>query len=503
MPFLFDKPWNSAQVLRVVALTFRVVRDTGRILAHEPATGFPGLWESQCAAVCLIVAAIGDGRRLAAVTGPPGTGQSFVLDTVASAIKGLATQILRIDAGSEPMRLERLVDRIAYQSAAADYSTRIRQAREALLGPEESGTRTVLLVDNAHMLQQDALYFLQLTSDRQAPDRPRLQIIFAGEPSFWSLLDFAALNGLRDQIEVRAGLARPAAEAAEMGTQRKLAGRVPGVAGRLRSRVRALTIASAAVGAVFAIVAYNLLPHHQATPAQVVRAGPNHAGTPALSLAVAPMMIKADGRPDRSVATEPAARADKPSDTGTDGEAYASRTDTHAALPPAMPPRDTQPASQPALTGNGATNALVSPPPAPSPTSASTVSPPPPSPEESAAGNVSTSPPGAGAGSVPSGRPASTPSSVVIPMIATGSSAAGTPSPATSAPVAEAALMADTVPAAAVAPVSAWPSPRAAAPAPATPAGSPPAALRPSSEEDKVVLFRQFLQWRRGPAEVR
>ncbi|MGH7210399.1 MAG: hypothetical protein ACREF1_02925, partial [Acetobacteraceae bacterium] len=66
------------------------------------------------------------------------------------------------------------------------------------------------MVDDAQALKRDALAYLQLMCGlQQAPDANSLQIVFAGRPEFWSLLEPEHLRSLRERIRVRPILPRP------------------------------------------------------------------------------------------------------------------------------------------------------------------------------------------------------------------------------------------------------------------------------------------------------
>ena len=66
------------------------------------------------------------------------------------------------------------------------------------------------MIDDAHALERDALAYLQLTSGMEMPTVSCFQIVFAGSPQFWSLLETdRLLRPMRDRIAFRAVLETP------------------------------------------------------------------------------------------------------------------------------------------------------------------------------------------------------------------------------------------------------------------------------------------------------
>ena len=164
------------------------------------------------AALGAILAAAVDGRAFAALTGAAGAGKTTVLDRAAALLGRPPIQVIRASAGGEPLTSRRLLGQIAGADGESDPETVIEVALERLLMPAPPCRRTILMVDDAHLMERDALSYLQLTSGLQVGDAPGLQIVFAGRPEFWSLLDGdILLRQLRERICFRAVLDTPIA----------------------------------------------------------------------------------------------------------------------------------------------------------------------------------------------------------------------------------------------------------------------------------------------------
>ena len=164
---------------------------------------------AQRAALDALIAEAEDGTGCAALIGEAGTGKTAVLDTAAALLGHPPVQVIRVGGGGAPLTSKRLIAQIIGSEADDEAAEAIEQALERLLMPASPWTRTILMVDDAHALERDALAYLQLMCGLQAPDANSLQIVFAGRPEFWSLLESEHLRSLRERIRVRPILPRP------------------------------------------------------------------------------------------------------------------------------------------------------------------------------------------------------------------------------------------------------------------------------------------------------
>ena len=170
----------------------------------------PTRWsESQREALSAILTAAQDGKSFVALTGEARTGKTAMLNTAATLLDQPPVQVIRIDAGDEPLTLRRLIAGISGADAEVDPAAAIEHAMDRLLRPTPPCSRTILMVDDAHALEQGALQYLHLTDALRLQDAACLQIVFAGRPHFWSLLDTVRLGGLRERIGFRAVLEKP------------------------------------------------------------------------------------------------------------------------------------------------------------------------------------------------------------------------------------------------------------------------------------------------------
>ncbi len=164
---------------------------------------------AQRGALGAIVAAAEDGSSFAALTGEAATGKTAVLDMAQALLDHPPIQVIRVRAGGQALTSKRLIVAIAGSAAEGDDEAAIERALDRLLLPAPPRRRTILMVDDAHALERDALAYLSLASGMFGDDIAPLQIVFAGRPSFWSLLESDPMGRLSQRIRYRAVLDAP------------------------------------------------------------------------------------------------------------------------------------------------------------------------------------------------------------------------------------------------------------------------------------------------------
>lgn len=123
-----------------------------------------------------------------------------VLDAASVALQERAIRIVR-PAASPSMALT--VDEVI-RALGGDEQTEDEGAAErvllALTRRRGDENQVVLVVERAETLQPRVLSFLRLLPAIRTPNSPTLQVLFAGRPDFWALLDEEPFRPLRDQI---------------------------------------------------------------------------------------------------------------------------------------------------------------------------------------------------------------------------------------------------------------------------------------------------------------
>jgi hypothetical protein len=148
-------------------------RLTRAVLSRQPFTALIGEDEDAIAAV-LDAATVALQERAVRVVRP----------TAGPAMTLTVDEVIRALGGDEQMEDEGAAERVLLAL------TRRR-------GDED---QVVLVVEHAATLQPRVLSFLRLLPAIRTPESPMLQVLFAGRPDFWLLLDQEPFRPLRDQI---------------------------------------------------------------------------------------------------------------------------------------------------------------------------------------------------------------------------------------------------------------------------------------------------------------
>ncbi len=169
-----------------------------------PARGLSELSQQQRAALAAVVAATEEGHGFAAVIGEPGTGKTTVLDVAASLLGHPPVRVIRCAGEDDVLRLQLL---LAFVVVSDHFDEECPEPTVEQPSPSPRPfARTLLLIDDAHRLREDALACLLGASEMPPGHGLGMQIVFAGLPSFWSLLEAPALRPLRQRIAFQAML---------------------------------------------------------------------------------------------------------------------------------------------------------------------------------------------------------------------------------------------------------------------------------------------------------
>jgi TPR repeat protein len=160
----------------------------------------------QRAALATLVAAVESGRGFAMISGGQGADRAALLNTLSALLRRPPIDVIHIDPGGEVVPLRRFIGLVAGAQAKKSDPESVEQAQELLLKPQLPDTRALLLIDRAEQLCEDTLAYLQLIAGLSDEQSARLQIVFAGAPAFWKLLETNALRSLRERISVRVAL---------------------------------------------------------------------------------------------------------------------------------------------------------------------------------------------------------------------------------------------------------------------------------------------------------
>jgi general secretion pathway protein A len=165
-----------------------------------PDPDFLFLGESHDSALANLIAGIEAGKGFVAITGPIGTGKTTIL-------RALLRRIGRTDRLcflSQPETdtadlLAAILDGFGAPAAGAPLVELRRRIREFLAESERPG---ILILDEAHLLREEALEQIRLLSNLEDDHRKLLQIVLSGQPELKQLLSTPRLMPLAQRIEM-------------------------------------------------------------------------------------------------------------------------------------------------------------------------------------------------------------------------------------------------------------------------------------------------------------
>ncbi len=201
-----------------------------------------------------MVESLAQGTPLVALTGPAGAGKTTMAAALDLELRGQGVQVMRVRRGEAgDVGLRTLSSQLLGKPEAEFTVNDVEALYEVMLPPEAPRHRSVIIIDDAELLQPGALEYLHLLSGISVGRMP--QIVFIGNSTFWDRIDLAAEADLKGRITQRWELALldggPAARpelATEPGTV-ATASSEPIGAGR-RSRLLMATACAATVAGV-------------------------------------------------------------------------------------------------------------------------------------------------------------------------------------------------------------------------------------------------------------
>ncbi len=165
-----------------------------------PDPDFLFLGESHDSALANLVMGIEAGKGFVAITGPIGAGKTTILRALLRRVG--RTERVCLLSQPETDTADLLCAVLDGFGAPADGAPLVelrRRIRELLVASAEPG---ILLVDEAHLLQEEALEQIRLLSNLEEEHRKLLQIVLSGQPELKTLLSTPRLRPLAQRIEM-------------------------------------------------------------------------------------------------------------------------------------------------------------------------------------------------------------------------------------------------------------------------------------------------------------
>ncbi len=165
-----------------------------------PDPDFLFLGESHDSALANLVMGIEAGKGFVAITGPVGAGKTTILRALLRRV-GRAERVCMLNQPETDTAdlLRAVLDGFGAPAGEAPLVELRRRIRELLTASAEPG---ILLVDEAHLLQEDALEQIRLLSNLEEEHRKLLQIVLSGQPELKTLLSTPRLRPLAQRIEM-------------------------------------------------------------------------------------------------------------------------------------------------------------------------------------------------------------------------------------------------------------------------------------------------------------
>jgi type II secretory pathway predicted ATPase ExeA len=162
--------------------------------------------------IAALVDAVMRGEAYVALTGPAGSGKTMAAAVIRDALVGRSVQVRSVGRGQ--------ADRLRLRDIAAQLLGRPKETlTEAIASFDEiaglfkvmaAESRSVLIIDDAEVLQPSALEYLCEVASMTMPARP--QFVFVGRPEFWEVTSRTAPAQFKDQITARWELGRLSAD---------------------------------------------------------------------------------------------------------------------------------------------------------------------------------------------------------------------------------------------------------------------------------------------------
>jgi len=167
----------------------------------------PILDDERGTACAAVVAAVTGGHVYAALTGPPGSGKTVALGVVATYLRHAGHRVLPIAGANEGgISLRDIIEQIAGKPLQDDQAAEMDDILDALTGTADDTSSIVVTVDDAHLLQTDAIEFFRLVAMLGRNGPHATQVVFAGRLNFWEVVGDTAPGALGRKITQRVTL---------------------------------------------------------------------------------------------------------------------------------------------------------------------------------------------------------------------------------------------------------------------------------------------------------
>jgi type II secretory pathway predicted ATPase ExeA len=154
-----------------------------------------------------LVDAVMQGKVCIALTGPAGSGKTTAAAAIRDELLGRSVRVRSVARGrADSLRLPDITAQLLGRPQETSPEDDIVGLFEVMTAREAAESRSVLIIDDAEVLEPSALEYLRLMATMPMAEPP--QFVFVGRPEFWEVTDRRATSQFKDLITSRWELGR-------------------------------------------------------------------------------------------------------------------------------------------------------------------------------------------------------------------------------------------------------------------------------------------------------
>jgi type II secretory pathway predicted ATPase ExeA len=154
-----------------------------------------------------LVDALMQGTACLALTGPAGSGKTMAAAAIRDELVGRSVRVRSVGrAQANSLRLRDIAAQLLGRPRETLTEDDIVGLFEVMTAREAAESRSVLIIDDAEVLEPSTLEYLRLMATMSMAERP--QFVFVGRPEFWDVINRTATSQFKDLITARWELGR-------------------------------------------------------------------------------------------------------------------------------------------------------------------------------------------------------------------------------------------------------------------------------------------------------
>jgi type II secretory pathway predicted ATPase ExeA len=154
-----------------------------------------------------LVDALMQGKACLALTGPAGSGKTMAAAAIRDELVGRSVQVRSVGRGqAKSLRLPDIAAQLLDRPQETLTEDDIFDLFEVMTAREAAESRSVLIIDDAEVLEPSTLEYLRLMATMPMAEGP--QFVFVGRPEFWEVTNRPATSQFKELITARWELGR-------------------------------------------------------------------------------------------------------------------------------------------------------------------------------------------------------------------------------------------------------------------------------------------------------